>query len=171
MRPSARMVALAAAIAASCAIAVPAFAHDGSGSPPLHPRPDRNQVAARADAAALLKRQALPTGTTRTRSDPSAGRRITRTSPWRGGQLVSRWRFYRVPADDASALEFLDTHHPQGGHSFGAGSAGSVRFTTYSFAPVPRALTSRQLTAWWAPAKGGGFAIAVQREPVGAGWR
>ena len=75
MRPSLRMVAVGAIVATFGAVAGTASAH-----------PNANLVAARADAAQLLTRQAMPLGVTVASSDPSDRQWLTReVATSRGG--------------------------------------------------------------------------------------
>jgi hypothetical protein len=136
----------------ACVLAVVCFGVGvaASGGGAAMRRPTQNRRAAERDAAALLAKLVLPPGAVRLAGEPSGdGRRLARppTSAVTPA-LVDRHAFWRVPADAASVLPYVEAHAPSGGKLTGSGAysgAGSSSWDLFAFKPVPEVLATRWL--------------------------
>ncbi|HET7051964.1 MAG TPA: hypothetical protein VFI54_27080 [Solirubrobacteraceae bacterium] len=189
----ARLLALAVAVAAAAAVVAAgalAFARTSSGAGAARaastapaagvgiPKPPPATAAARrrrarADAKTLLSRLNLPAGAVALSHEPAGdggvlARPISR--PAATPELVDEHAWWRVPGSAASVLVYLNAHPPRGGKLTQSGSQSPPHgqavsgFVGFSWPPVARLLTNRQLLVQAVDLTGGGTAVRADAQ-------
>jgi hypothetical protein len=146
----------------------------GSGIPTPSPATTAaRRRRARADAKKLLSRLSLPAGAVALSREPSGdGGLLARpvSRPVAVSDLVDEHAWWRVPGSAASVLDYLKVHPPRGGRLTQSGSQGLVHgqdvsaFVGFSWPPVARLLTNRQLLVEAVDLAGGGTDVRVDAQ-------
>jgi hypothetical protein len=130
-----------------------------------------NDRAARADAPRLLAALAVPPGATPVSADPSRSK-VLGASPSRPATpaLVDVHKFWRVPGDPQSALNWIQSHPPSPHHDTTGrtltSTGGESAWDGYSFSPIPGTLSSRVVIVSAARATGGGTALRADAQVI-----
>jgi hypothetical protein len=125
-----------------------------------------NRAAARVAAARVLRRVPLPAGATEVGTDPGP-------SMWLGSSvagtpatpdLVDLHRFWRLPGDPQTAIEWIQAHPPAGATMSTTGTGGQYGTTvmwsvTFAFPAVPGRISEEMLGVGVTAARGGGTAM------------
>jgi hypothetical protein len=138
------------------------------------PKPSPPSIAARrrrarADAKDLMSRLALPAGAVALTHEPTGdsgalAQPVTR--PAADPALVDEHAWWRVPGSAASVLDYVNAHRPRGSKLTLSGSQGppTSRFSGFSWPPVGRLLTDRQLLVAAVDLAGGGVGVRVDAQ-------
>jgi hypothetical protein len=133
----------------------------------------RRRARARADAKNLMSRLGLPAGAVALTHEPAGdsgalAQPITR--PAADPALVDEHAWWRVPGSAASVLEYVNAHRPRGGKLTLWGSDGPTsgaptsQFSGFSWPPVARLLSDRQLIVVAVDLTGGVAGVRVDAQ-------
>jgi hypothetical protein len=166
------VAALAVFVFGALAILTGPFTRPAHASP--RPATASNRALAQKLAGTLIGDVALPAGAAEVSSDPES----SRMNPWLGVSdvplstlLVDVGRFWRVPGNPKSVMDWISTHPPSGFTESGkeTGSAdGTMRFWGVHFAAssISGRIASEELTIGATAADGGGTALRADAQVV-----
>jgi hypothetical protein len=167
--------ALAVVVCGALAILTGLFTRPAHASP--RPTTASNRALAQTLAGTLIGEVPLPAGAAEVSSDPES----SRTHPWLdvtevplSTLLVDVGRFWRVPGDPKSVMDWIAAHPPPGFTKSGkeTGSAnGTMRFWGVHLAasipgPISRRIAQEELTIGATAADGGGTALRADAQVV-----
>lgn len=145
----------------------------GQAAAAVTPGTHRNQVHARADAAAQLAALSLPPGASRVRSDPSVGSTLDGygwPGPERSPATIDDHQYWRVPGDPQDVEAWVRGHAPSGSQvrSSGLGPGQpSIYYVCFKFPTDAGHVDRRTLIVEVTSARGGGSAV---RADAAATW-
>jgi hypothetical protein len=129
-----------------------------------------NRRAAVRDAGRLLDLAVLPPGAVRVAREPRGDDKLLGRPPSEPtGQIVDRFRWWRVPASFDSVVGFLVAHPPRGSAAAGSGGLGGPavpdnHMLSFSFRPINDVVSMRALAFDAVALSGGGTGIRVDAQ-------
>jgi hypothetical protein len=137
-----------------------------------HPTTAGNRLAARHDAARLLRLFVLPPGARPLRSEPGGAGGLL-AEPWGipGGPRLDRHRLWHVHSPLDSVLAFERAHRPRGARLGGYGPFNSPRTPhayglNFVFPAVPGRLAERELTITMVALSAGWTGVRVDAQEI-----